>query len=104
MASDIITSTENLSVPFAALKGEVPTFPTKRAAVEAGAAFGCREAVRLDSRWERVWVVGSKDIHTDEIAGVSRDVFRLSMLRWERGSDGIQRCPVLKVFRVKAAH
>lgn len=104
MKADIITHTENLSVPFAAIKSAVPTFPTKSAALEAGAAFGWREAVRLDSRWERVWVVGAKDAHTDEVAGVSRDVFRLPMLRWERGDDGIQRCPVLKLFRVKAAH
>lgn len=104
MASDIITHTDKLNVPFEGIKTCLPTFPTKRAAVEAGAAFGCRKAVRLDSRWERVWVVGSMDIHTDEIAGVPRDVFRLSMLRWERGADQIQRCPVLKVYRVKAAH
>lgn len=100
---DVISHTDNLNMSFAAIRSAVPMFPTKKAALAAGAEFGWRDAVRLDARFERAWVVGRMDLHTDEIAGVPREVFRLSTLRWERDENGNQRCPVLKVLRAATA-
>lgn len=99
--ADHIQHKDSLNISFNELKSCIPIFPTKGAALNAGKSFGWREAIILQSPFERVWVVGKKDFQPDEIAGITRDCFRLPMLRWELGQDGIERCPVLKVYRVR---
>ena len=69
----------------------------KKAAIEAGKAYGWREAVKIRRRFESVWVVGKKDFQNDEVAGVDAEVFRFPMLTFV---DGAQ--PVIKVRRFKA--
>lgn len=77
----------------AVFKGDVPTFRTKRAALDAGRPFGWASAVRLIRRFETVWVCGRLNFQaTDEHASVY-STFRVPKLQWSRHS-GIQRVVV----------
>lgn len=97
---DKIHRADNLSVPFSGMKETLPTFPTKKAALEAGREFGWSDAVQLLDRFEKVWVVGRLMLGDDERAGVARHHFRFPLLRWETDYRRIKFCPVLTVYRV----
>lgn len=88
---------DRLSLTTEEIVAGLPTFPSKKAAIEAGKAYGWREAVKIRRRFESVWVVGKKDFQNDEVAGVDAEVFRFPMLTFV---DGAQ--PVIKVRRFKA--
>ncbi|WP_410376954.1 hypothetical protein [Enterobacter sp. CPE_E423] len=88
----------HLSVRVDEIASSVPTFPTKNAAVSAGAAFGWRTAIRLNRRFENVWVVGKKCFQGDHSAGLNFEAYRFPLLRWEK-DGGITKCPVLSVRR-----
>lgn len=90
----------HLSVRVDEIVSSLPTFPTKNAAVNAGAAFGWRTAVRIERRFENVWVVGKKCFQSDHSAGLNFETFRFPLLRWEK-EGGITKCPILSVRRFK---
>lgn len=96
--SIVINHKDSLSVDFKDIKGALPLFPTKKKALEAGKEFGWTSALRLRSRFETVWAVGSKDFQNDYICGISVECFRFPLLRWDE-KDGVKFCPVLKVRR-----
>ncbi|WP_115791299.1 hypothetical protein [Escherichia coli] len=90
----------HLSVRVDEIVSSVPTFPTKNAAVNAGAPFGWRTAVRIERRFENVWVVGKKCFQSDRSAGLNFEAYRFPFLRWEK-EGGITKCPILSVRRFK---
>lgn len=97
--TDTLNKEDRLSISLSILKAELPLFPTKKAALTAAKEFGWRDAIRLDTRFERVWVVGKKLLQPDDVAGETVDVFSFPLLRWDVGKDGIKRNPVLQVRR-----
>ncbi len=89
-----------LSVRVDEIVSAVPTFPTKNAAVNAGAPFGWRTAVRIERRFENLWVVGKKCFQSENDADLNFDAFRFPLLKWEKEA-GVEKCPVLSVRRFK---
>ena len=89
-----------LSVRVDEIVSSVPTFPTKKAAVNAGAPFGWRTAVRIERRFENVCVVGKKCFQSDRSAGLNFEAYRFPLLRWEK-EGGVTKCPILSVRRFK---
>lgn len=98
MPTDQLHHQDKLTIPLNDIIASVPTFPTKKAAITAGRAFGWGTAVRATRRFETVWLVGQRLLANPEVAGVSREEFRLPLLRWETRC-GVQHCPVLRVHR-----
>lgn len=86
----------HLSVRVDEIVSAVPTFPTKKAAVNAGAPFGWRAAILIERRFENVWVVGKKCFQSDNSADINFEVFRFPLLKWEK-EGGITKCPILSV-------
>ncbi|EFE3481730.1 hypothetical protein CIZ81_001542 [Escherichia coli] len=89
-----------LSVRVDEICSAVPTFATKQAALKAGSMFGWRSAVRIERRFEKVWVVGKRCFQSDHSAGVKFEAYRFPLLRWEK-EGGITKCPILSVRRFK---
>ncbi|EBZ0941213.1 hypothetical protein D7O10_10295 [Salmonella enterica subsp. enterica serovar Braenderup] len=89
-----------LSVRVDEICSSVPTFATKQAAIKAGSMFGWRSAVRIERRFEKVWVVGKKCFQSDHSAGINFEAYRFPLLRWEK-EGGVTKCPVLSVRRFK---
>ncbi|MCK7131593.1 hypothetical protein L8O22_22005 [Enterobacter roggenkampii] len=90
----------HMSVRVDEIVSSVPTFPTKTAAVNAGAEFGWRTAIRIVRRFENVWVVGKKFLQGDHSAGINFEAYRFPLLRWEK-EGGVTKCHVLSVRRFK---
>jgi hypothetical protein len=82
-----------------AIAGGVRTYATKTRALSAGKAFGWRSAVRIQRRFERVWVVGAVDFQPTTHQGESVECLRIPLLRWDRDERGIEFCPVLVLRR-----
>lgn len=91
---------DRLNMQFSAIKQTLPLFATKKAALTEGKKYGWNTAIRLVGRFENFWVVGRKMFQGDETAGICRDHYKFPLLRWER-VDGVDRCPVLDVMKVK---
>jgi hypothetical protein len=80
----------------------IHAFPNKKAAIEAATKFGWgSNVVRVGRRFERIWIVGRVDFQPEEVAGVTKDVLRVPMLRYETGQDGIERQPVVEFRKVR---
>ncbi|ECD1675981.1 hypothetical protein MYF05_002749 [Salmonella enterica] len=90
----------HLSVRVDEITSSVPTFPTKYAAIQAGAQFGWGTAIRIERRFENVWVVGKKCFQNDHSAGLNFEAYRFPLLKWEK-EGGITKCPILSVRRFK---
>lgn len=103
MAADAIHHKDSMSFTVNELVGALPTFRTKKAAVDAGSAFGWRSAIKVIRRFETVWIVGKKDFQDGEIAGVPHENYRIPMLRWDE-KHGVKYCPVVVVKRYHRAH
>ncbi|MEG8994755.1 hypothetical protein U4T15_19865 [Klebsiella pneumoniae] len=88
-----------LSLSTDQIVNSVPGFRTRADALKAGSPFGWRTAIRLERRFENIWVVGKKDFQPDETDGMCYDAFHLPLLRWEN-KDGKMACPVLKIRRL----
>lgn len=80
--------------------GDIPTFSTKAAMKNTASKFGWSDGIRIQRRFETVWLCGKKDLQPDCEGGIEFDVIRVPLLRWEV-KEGTQVCPVVK-FR-KAA-
>ncbi|HBC7417445.1 TPA: hypothetical protein KEY88_000082 [Serratia marcescens] len=93
---------QRLSIRVDDIISSLPTFPTKKKAVEAGAAFGWRTAIRVIRRFESCWVVGIQDFQSDYTGRLKFDSFRFPLLRWDT-ENGVKKCPVLKVRRYAEA-
>lgn len=89
-----------LSIRIEEICSSVPTFPTKNAAVNAGAPFGWRTAVRIERRFENVWAVGKKCFQSDHSAGLNFEAYSFPLLKWEK-ENGITKCPILSVRKFK---
>ncbi|HEM8613679.1 TPA: hypothetical protein U2Q68_003493 [Citrobacter amalonaticus] len=89
-----------LSVRVDEICSSVPTFATKQAALKAGSMFGWRSAVRIERRFEKVWVVGKQCFQSDHSAGINFESYRFPLLRWDC-ECGVKKCPVLSVRRFK---
>lgn len=89
-----------LSVRVDEIVSVVPTFPTKQAAIQAGSKFGWRTAIRIERRFEKVWVVGKKCFQDDHVADLNFDTYRFPLLKWVN-ENGTTKCPVLSVRRFK---
>ena len=100
--SSVINFIDNhlLSVRVDEIVSIVPTFPTKQAAIQAGSKFGWRTAVRIERRFEKVWVVGKKCFQGDRSANLNFDAYRFPLLKWVE-ECGVTECPVLSVRRFK---
>jgi len=81
--------------------GLVKTFRTKGEALKAGTEYGWKSALKINRRFEKVWVVAQKDFQPNYILDIRYDNYRVPLLRWDKGEDGIERCPVVQ-FQVKA--
>ena len=77
--------------------GIVRTFRTRKDAETAGKAYGWRCAIRLDRRFEKIWVVGKKDFQPTYIIGIAHDQYHFPLLRWEKDSSKIEYCPILNI-------
>lgn len=95
MKSDQLHYKQVMSITVEEIASAVPMFPTKKAAIAEGKKYGWASAIKMHRRFESVWVVGKKSFQNDEVAGVSMEVFRLPMLRFENGAQ-----PVLRVTRL----
>lgn len=82
-------------------EGVIPSFRTKAEALKAGRHFGWKTAVRVEKRFETVWVVGKCDFQPESLYDLVWDVIRLPLLRWERNEFGIEFCPVVKIRRLR---
>lgn len=51
---------DSLSVSFPQVINSLPSFRTKKEAIAYGKRFGCNSALRIEKRFECVWVVGKK--------------------------------------------
>ena len=101
MKSDELHFRALSSIPFSDVKKALPTFSTKKAALAAGKQYGWKTAIKMVDRFEQFWCVGMKMFQSDEVADVTRDHYRMPLLRWERRPDGVEHCPVLNVFVVR---
>ena len=82
--------------------GIIRRFLTQKMAIEASHKYGWgNRIIRVERRFERVWLVGAIDFQPEEIAGVTTDVLRLPLLHYETGEDGIQYQPVLALRRIR---
>jgi hypothetical protein len=74
----------------------IPSFPTKKVAIEAARKFGWRaNVVRIIRRFEKVWVVGRVDFQPSYEGGLRFEVLRVSLLRWDDAPCGSYKmCPV----------
>ncbi|HGY5183056.1 hypothetical protein [Citrobacter sp. RHBSTW-00881] len=89
-----------LSIQVDEIASAAPTFSTKNAAIKAGSEFGWRAAVRIERRFETVWMVGKKEFQDDNSAGLQFDAYRFPLLKWVK-ENGVEKCPVLSVRRYK---
>jgi len=71
--------------------GDIKSFPSKKAALEYAKEYKWIRAVRVERRFENVWIIGLLDFQPDDENGILFDVLRVPMLRW---IDGVQ--PVVK--------
>ena len=85
----------------AIMAGEVPTFRTKKAAVTAGAEFSFRHALRLERRFERVWLCAKLDLQPDVEGNLEFDVLRVPMLKWGL-RQGVQHALMVKFRRLRS--
>lgn len=77
--------------------GVIPAFGTQEMAIEAASKYGWgRKILRVDRRFERIYIVGVLDFQPRDIAGVTVDTLRVPLLRWETGYDGIKYNPVVE--------
>lgn len=100
--SKSLSFTDNhfLSVRVDEICSSVPTFTTKQAALDAGSLFDWGSAVRIERRFEKVWVVGKRCFQDDHVAGLNFDSWRFPLLKWVQ-ENGVTKCPVLTVRRFK---
>ena len=71
----------------------VRTFTLKRDAVNAGKLFGWKDTIRIDRRFERVYIVGKQQFRSISDCHCVFDVIDLPLLEW----DGHQQ----KMVRVR---
>jgi hypothetical protein len=77
--------------------GVIPAFGTQKTAIEAAVKYGWgRKILRVDRRFERIYIVGVLDFQPRDIAGITVDTLRVPLLRWETGHDGIKYNPVVE--------
>jgi hypothetical protein len=77
--------------------GIIPCFGTSRQAEEAAAAYGWgKRVIRIDRPLGHLYIVGVLDFQPREIYGVTVDILRVPLLRWETGEDGIKFNPVIE--------
>lgn len=97
----LITADDDLkwSPSLRAIMQEVRVFSTKQAAIAAAKQFGWKSAIKVARRFDTCWIVGKFDFQPDEVAGITFEVLRVPLLRYETGVDGIQRQPVLDTRR-----
>lgn len=96
-ASYTLKSNEWPSLERAVSLGDVKTFRTKRAALDAGRPFGWASAVRLVRRFETVWLCGRLDFQAADDNAPTYSTFRAPRLQWII-DRGIQRVAVT-IFR-----
>ncbi|HBX1259678.1 TPA: hypothetical protein MGN02_001445 [Salmonella enterica] len=103
MASNGISFKDNnlLSLRVDEIVSIVTTFPTKKEALKAGSKYGWSSAFLIERRFEKVWLVWKKDFQNDHIGEVEFEVFRITLLRWEK-TAGITHCQIISVRRYKA--
>lgn len=99
--SNVLSFRDNARLSFSTdqIVNTVPGFRTRAEALKAGSPFGWRTAVRLERRFEIIWVAGKKEFQSDVVDDVSYDAFHLPLLRWEE-EDGKTVCPVLVIRRL----
>lgn len=80
--------------------GTIPAFWTQRDAIEKSLAIGWgNRIIKIERRFEHVYIIGTIDLHTEEIAGVARQIMRVPLCRYERRADGAEYQPVVKFHR-----
>lgn len=99
-AKAMLTPTDWPGLEEAIMAGEVPTFATKKAAVDAGAEFSFRHALRLERRFERVWLCAKLDLQPDLEGSLVFDVLRVPLLKWET-NQGVKHGLVAKFRRLR---
>ena len=73
------------------------SFRTQKKAQMAGKKFGWNCALKINRRFETIWIVGKKEFQPAYIAGIAHDQYRIPLLRWERDNRGIEFCPVFEI-------
>lgn len=85
--------------------GDVKTFPTKDTALDAAMRYGWgKHVVRVEKRFERVWIVGTVDFQPDTEKDIEFQSLRIPLLRYDTGNDGIKYQPVVKFRRPYPEH
>lgn len=92
-SSYTLKSTDWPSLEKAVFRGDVQTFRTKRAALDAGRPFGWASAVRLVRRFETVWLCGRLDFQAADDRSPAYSTFRVPRLQWSR-DNGYQQVVV----------
>lgn len=87
------------SVDRAIASGDIRAFGTRRQAEEAAQLYGWgNRVIRCERRCENVWLVGVVDFQPEEVAGITKDVFRVPLLRYNEGEGGVKYQPVVKFY------
>lgn len=84
--------------------GTIPVFGTQRDAIEKSHSVGWgNRIIKVERRFENVYIIGTIDLHTETIAGVDNQIMRVPLCRYEKGDDGIEYQPVVK-FKKPISH
>lgn len=97
---ETLSYTDKLSLNFSELKNTLPKFATKAQAIVAGKKYGWSTAIRLDDRFERLWVVGNVSFQPTYVAGIENIQYNFPLLRWDK-KNCVEFCPVIKAHRIK---
>lgn len=78
-------------------EGAIKSFGTQREAIEQAAKFGWgRKIIKVERRFERIYIVGVIDFQPDNENGIEFTSLRIPLLKYVTGEDGIKFQPVVK--------
>lgn len=80
--------------------GDIKCFGTQRQAAETASQFGWeRHIVKVQRRFERVYIIATLDFQPDKEGDIEFQSLRVPALKYVTGNDGIKYQPVIKFRR-----
>jgi hypothetical protein len=77
--------------------GDIKAFGSSTQAQEAAIKYGWgKNVIKVERRFEYVYIVGTLDFQPDVEFGVETQPLRVPLLRYDKGEDGIKFQPVVK--------
>jgi len=80
--------------------GTIQSFRTQKIAIEEAKKFGWgKNIIRIDRRFERIYIIGTIDHCSEVKAGIDHQVLRVPMLKYDTDTNGTKYQPVVKFTR-----